>query len=135
MDLTPNPAAAGFDGERLARIDDHFRRSYVETGKIAGYQVLVGRRGHVAHRSTGGCMDLDSGEPLHDQAIWRLYSMTKPITAVALLSLVERAKVKLNDPIAPLPPRVARRQGQRAAATTARSTWSSSSGRSASSTR
>ena len=100
MDLTPNPAAAGFDGERLARIDDHFCRSYVETGKIAGYQVVVGRRGHVAHRSTGGCMDLDSGEALHDQAIWRLYSMTKPITAVALLSLVERAKVKLNDPIA-----------------------------------
>ena len=100
MDLSPNPAAAGFDGERLARIDEHFRRSYVDTGKIAGYQVLVGRRGHVAHRSTVGCMDLESGEPLHDQAIWRLYSMTKPITAVALLSLVEQAKVKLNDPIA-----------------------------------
>jgi CubicO group peptidase (beta-lactamase class C family) len=45
-------------------------------------------------------MDLESGDALHDQTIWRLYSMTKPITAVALLSLVERAKVKLDDPIA-----------------------------------
>jgi len=99
MDLTPNPEAAGFDPARLARIDDHFRTAYVEPGKIAGYQVAVGRRGHLAHRSTAGTMDLETGVALDDQAIWRLYSMTKPITGVALLSLMERAKVKLNDPI------------------------------------
>lgn len=99
MDTSPDPAAAGFDGERLARIDEHFRRAYVEPGKIAGYQILVGRRGHVAFRSTVGTMDLETGEALHDQAIWRWYSMTKPVTAVALLSLMEQAKVKLDDPI------------------------------------
>jgi len=99
MELTPNPEAAGFDAARLARIDEHFRRAYVEPGKIAGYQVAVGRRGHLAHRSTVGTMDLETGEQLHDQAIWRLYSMTKPITGVALLSLMEQARVKLNDPI------------------------------------
>jgi len=99
MDLTPNPDAAGFDAERLARIDEHFRSAYVDTGKIAGFQIVVGRHGHVAHRVTAGALDLESGESLHDQAIWRWYSMTKPVTGVALLSLVERAKVKLADPI------------------------------------
>ncbi len=99
MEMIANPEAAGFDADRLARIDEHFRTAYVEPGKIAGFQVAVGRRGHLAHRSTVGAMDLESGEALHDQTIWRLYSMTKPITGVALLSLMERAKVKLNDPI------------------------------------
>ena len=99
MDLTPNAASAGFDAERLARIDEHFQTAYVDRGKIAGYQVIVARRGTVAHRSTGGAMDLETGTPLEDQAIWRWYSMTKPVTAVALLSLVERAKVKLTDPV------------------------------------
>ena len=99
MEMTPDPTAAGFDGERLERIEEHFRGAYVEPGKIAGYQIMIGRRGHVAYRSTVGSMDLETGEALHDQAIWRWYSMTKPVTAVALLSLMERAKVKLNDPI------------------------------------
>ena len=99
MDLTPNPTAAGFDAARLARIDEHFRAAYVDTGKVAGLQILLGRHGHVGHRVTLGSMDLESGEVLHDQAIWRWYSMTKPVTGVALLSLVEQAKVKLTDPI------------------------------------
>lgn len=99
MNFTTNPEAAGFDAERLARIDDHFRTAYVDPGKIAGFQVAVGRRGHLAYRSTVGTMDLETGTALDDQTIWRLYSMTKPITGVALLSLMERAKVKLSDPI------------------------------------
>ncbi|MGB0112229.1 MAG: serine hydrolase domain-containing protein [Ilumatobacteraceae bacterium] len=99
MDLRPNPSAAGFDADRLARIDDHFRTAYVDAGKISGYQILVGRHGAVGHRSTVGQMDLETGTPLDDQAIWRWYSMTKPLTAVALLSLIEQAKVKLTDPI------------------------------------
>ena len=99
MDLTPNPAAAGFDAGRLARIDEHFRSVYVDTGKVAGFQIVVGRHGHVAHRITAGSMDLETQEALDDQAIWRWYSMTKPVTSVALLSLVEQAKVKLTDPI------------------------------------
>ena len=99
MGLTADPVAAGFDASRLGRIDDHFRATYVDTGKIAGCQVLVGRRGQWAYRATIGSMDLESGEQLHDQTIWRWYSMTKPVTAVALLSLVEQARVKLSDPI------------------------------------
>lgn len=99
MDMTPDPTAAGLDAERLVRIDEHFRAAYVEPGKIAGCQILVGRHGRVGYRSSIGTMDLESGEPVHDQAIWRWYSMTKPVTAVALLTLVEAAKVKLADPI------------------------------------
>ncbi len=99
MAIAVQPEAAGFDPDRLARIETHFRDAYVTPGKIAGFQVAVGRRGHVAYRTTVGTMDLETGSPLHDQAIWRLYSMTKPITAVALLSLVEQARVKLTDPI------------------------------------
>jgi CubicO group peptidase (beta-lactamase class C family) len=99
MNSTPDPEAAGFDQDRLARIEEHFRTAYVETGKIAGFQVAVGRRGHLAYRSSAGTMDLETGTPLDDQTIWRLYSMTKPITGAALLSLTERARVKLNDPV------------------------------------
>lgn len=99
MNTTPNPEAAGLDGERLVRIDEHFRTSLVEPGKIAGHQIAVGHRGHLAFRSTVGTMDLETRTPLDDQTIWRLYSMSKPITGVALLSLLERAKVKLSDPI------------------------------------
>jgi CubicO group peptidase (beta-lactamase class C family) len=99
MESTPNPEAAGFDAARLRRIEEHFRSAYVDPGKIAGFQVAVGRRGHLAYRATVGTMDLETATSLHDQTIWRLYSMTKPITGVALLSLVERAKVKLSDPI------------------------------------
>ena len=99
MHMIPNPEAAGLDAERLDRIEDHFRSAYVEPGKIAGFQVAVGRRGQLAYRATVGTMDLETGAALDDQTIWRLYSMTKPITGVALLSLMEQARVKLNDPI------------------------------------
>ena len=99
MNSTPDPEAAGFDADRLERIEEHFRTAYVEPGKIAGFQVAVGRRGQLAYRTTVGAMDLETGTPLHDQTIWRLYSMSKPVTGVALLSLAERAEVKLNDPI------------------------------------
>jgi len=101
MDLRtdPDPVAAGFDPARLERIDAHLRSRYLDLGKIAGCQVIVARGGRVAHRATLGNMDLHGNEPLADQAIWRWYSMTKPVTGVALLSLVERGMVKLADPV------------------------------------
>jgi CubicO group peptidase (beta-lactamase class C family) len=95
-----DPKSAGFDVGRLARIDEHLQRRYLDAGKIAGCQVIVARGGHVAHRSTLGHMDAESGEPLADDAIWRWYSMSKPVTGVALLSLIERGLVRLADPIA-----------------------------------
>ena len=94
-----DPAAAGLDAAQLARIDRHLLSRYVEPGKIAGCQVLVARHDHVAHRSTLGHMDLERGVPVADDAIWRWYSMTKPVTGVALLTLYEQGRCKLTDPI------------------------------------
>jgi CubicO group peptidase (beta-lactamase class C family) len=99
MTVDVDPKAAGFDPARLARIDEHLQRRYIDPGKIAGAQVLVARHGRVAHRSTLGLMDLERGAPVADDAIWRLYSMTKPVTGVALLSLYEQARCRLLDPI------------------------------------
>jgi CubicO group peptidase (beta-lactamase class C family) len=99
LHFDPDPEAAGFDIDRLHRIDEHLRTRYLDSGKIAGCQVIVARAGRVAHRATLGSMDVQTGEPLADQAIWRWYSMTKPVTGVALLSLVERGLVKLADPV------------------------------------
>lgn len=98
-DFDLDPKAAGFDPARLARIDEHLRSQYVDNAKIAGCQVLVARGGQVAHRSSIGSMDLERQRPVGDDTIWRWYSMTKPVTGVALLTLYEQAKCRLTDPI------------------------------------
>jgi CubicO group peptidase (beta-lactamase class C family) len=91
--------AAGMDAGRLARIDEHLLGRYVEPGKIAGCQVLVARHGAVAHFASHGHMDRERDKPVGDDTIWRLYSMTKPITGVALLTLYERGLFQLDDPV------------------------------------
>jgi CubicO group peptidase (beta-lactamase class C family) len=87
------------DGTRLTRITEHFNRAYLEPGKIAGGQVLVARHGEVAHFENFGSRDLERGKPVEEDTIWRIYSMTKPITGVALMSLYERGLFQLSDPI------------------------------------
>jgi CubicO group peptidase (beta-lactamase class C family) len=94
-----DPDAAGFDASRLARIDDHLRTRYVEPGKIAGCQVVVSRRGQVAHAATLGHADREREVPTADDTVHRIFSMTKPITGVALLSLYEQGKFALSDPV------------------------------------
>ena len=94
-----DPIAAGFDPERLLRISEHVRRNYIDPGKIAGCQTLVARHGTVAYFESLGFADLESAAPLRDDAIFRLYSMTKPITSVALMTLYERGHFQLNDPV------------------------------------
>ena len=93
------PEQAGFDPGRLDRITEHLNKNYVEPGKIAGCQTLVARHGHVAHFSTLGCADKERATPLRQDAIFRIYSMTKPITSVALMSLYEQGFFQLNDPV------------------------------------
>ena len=99
LDLPVDPGAAGFDPARLARIDDHLRSRYVDPGKIAGCQVVVARGGHVAHASTIGHADRERRAPVRPDTIWRIFSMTKPITGVALLSLYEQGRIALRDPV------------------------------------
>ena len=93
------PAEVGFDASRLARIDRHFRR-YVDDGLLAGWTVAVSRRGRVAYLSHQGMRDLDAGLPVTDDTIWRIYSMTKPITSVAAMMLYEQGALELTDPVA-----------------------------------
>ena len=91
--------AAGLDPSRLARVRDHLESRYIETGKLAGCQVLVWRRGHTAYFESLGAMELGGTQPVRDDAIWRIYSMTKPITSVALMTLYERGLFQLKDPV------------------------------------
>lgn len=93
------PEAAGFDAERLARVDEHLRTRYIEPGKIAGCQVAVTRHGQLAHFTSLGSMDRERQRPVQDDTIWRLYSMTKPITGTALLTLYEKGLFQLSDPV------------------------------------
>ena len=93
------PEKAGFDPARLAPITHHLRRNYIEPGKIAGCQVLVSRHGIPAYYGSFGSMDLERQKPMRDDTIFRIYSMTKPITSVALMQLFELGHFQLNDPV------------------------------------
>lgn len=96
--LEVDPIDVGLDPERLGRIDTHFRR-YVDDGRLAGYQVLVARRGKVAHLSSHGHRDREAELPIEPDTLFRIYSMTKPITSVALMMLWEEGAFQLRDPV------------------------------------
>lgn len=91
--------AAGLDASRLERIGEHLRARYLEPGKIAGCQVAVQRHGQLAYFESFGHADRERATPMADDTIVRLYSMTKPITGVALLTLYERGLFQLDDPV------------------------------------
>ncbi|HEV3225382.1 MAG TPA: serine hydrolase domain-containing protein [Acidimicrobiales bacterium] len=94
-----DPDGAGFDAGRLDRITEHIQRRYIDPQKIAGCQTVVFRHGAVGYFSSLGSMDLERDKPVAEDTIWRLYSMTKPITGVALMTLYERGAFRLNDPV------------------------------------
>jgi len=93
------PEKAGFAPERLERITEHLERNYIAPGKIAGCQTLVARHGHVAYFRSQGHMDRERRRPMADDTIFRIFSMTKPITSVALMTLFEQGHFQLNDPV------------------------------------
>ena len=93
-----NPGEVGLDEHRLARIDAHFK-GYVDRGKLPGWQVMVSRRGRVAHFSSYGLIDKEDGRPVEADTLWRIYSMTKPVTSVAAMMLWEQGRFDLSDPI------------------------------------
>jgi CubicO group peptidase (beta-lactamase class C family) len=99
LKVDAEPGELGFDAGRLARIDEHFGR-YVDDGRLAGWTVAVARRGAVVHLSHRGLADVEAARPVADDTLWRIYSMTKPITSVAALMLYERGALQLTDPIA-----------------------------------
>jgi len=93
-----DPAEAGLDKERLKRIDAHFAR-YVDDGRLPGWLLTVSRHGRLAHVARCGSRDLEAGLPVTDDTVWRIYSMTKPITSVAAMILYEEGKLALTDPV------------------------------------
>jgi CubicO group peptidase (beta-lactamase class C family) len=98
------PEEVGLSSERLARIDRHLLENYVDKKKIAGALTLVARKGQVAYLSPVGMMDRERGKPMRDDTIFRIYSMTKPITSVALMTLYEEGRFMLGDPVHKLIP-------------------------------
>src|ERR1700684_4494086 len=91
--------ANGFDPVRLETIGPIIKSRYVDSGAIPGALTLIWRRGAVAHVSLSGLTDLERKTPTREDAIFRIYSMTKPITSVAFLMLLEEGKVALDDPV------------------------------------
>ena len=93
------PEAVGLSSERLARIDTHLQKRYLDAEKIAGALTLVARKGQVAHLSALGQMDLERNKPMTEDTIFRIYSMSKPITSIALMMLYEHGHFQLDDPV------------------------------------
>jgi CubicO group peptidase (beta-lactamase class C family) len=98
LEVEADPAEAGLDPERLARIDAHFAR-YVDDGRLPGWLITVSRHGRLAYVARYGSRDLEAGLPVTDDTVWRLYSMTKPITSVAVMMLLEDGTLSLTDPV------------------------------------
>jgi CubicO group peptidase (beta-lactamase class C family) len=98
LKLEVDAAEAGFDGARLQRIDRHFAR-YVDDGRLPGWLLVVSRGGKIVHLSCYGQRDVEAGLPVEIDTIWRIYSMTKPITSVAAMMLYEEGAFELKDPV------------------------------------
>ena len=98
------PSEIGFDPARLARIDRFVDENYLQTGRFPGFSWLVARDGKIAHRSVAGHRNLAAGLPMSDDTIVRIYSMSKPITSIALLTLYEEGRFRLYDPVSSLIP-------------------------------
>ena len=96
---TPQPQRAGFCAQRLARVDNLLQR-YVDNGQLAGASGLIYRKGETAYCNVFGHRELETGQPMTEDTIFRIYSMTKPITAVAALMLFEEGHFLLDDPVA-----------------------------------
>lgn len=91
---------AGFSVGRLAKLDEVMKTRYVDSGQLPGLITQVFRRGELVHTGMSGHMDLERGKPMAEDAIFRIYSMSKPITAVALMMLMEEGAIGLDDPVA-----------------------------------
>jgi len=93
------PEEVNLSSTQLALIDKHLQQRYVIPKKVAGTLTLVARKGKVAYLSPLGMMDLEREKPMDRDTIFRIYSMTKPITSVALMMLYEQGLFQLNDPV------------------------------------
>jgi CubicO group peptidase (beta-lactamase class C family) len=93
-----DPAEVGFAADRLRRLDDNFAR-YVDDGRLAGWLLTVSRHGKLAYVASYGQRDKEAGLEVTPDTLWRIYSMSKPVTSVAAMMLYEEGRFELNDPV------------------------------------
>jgi CubicO group peptidase (beta-lactamase class C family) len=95
---TAKPEDVGMSSERMQRIHDAIQR-HIDAGEISGAVTLVVRRGRLVHLEAHGLMDIESKRPMEKDAIFRIASMSKPVTGVAVMMMLEEGKLHLNDPV------------------------------------
>ena len=106
-DLEPvDPAEVGLSADRLERLDAGLQ-AMVDDGELAGVVALLARHGRIAFVDVAGVQDIESGRPMARDSIFRIYSMTKPVTGVAMMMLYEEGKWRLNDPVSRYVPELA----------------------------
>lgn len=98
LQVTIDPKEVGMSAERLTNIDKHFKQ-YVDDGRLPGYACTVARYGQLVHVSKYGNRDIEAGLPIELDTIYRIASMTKPITSIACMMLVEEGKLQLTDEV------------------------------------
>ena len=97
LELQGDATEFGFDPVRLEGVRDHFAR-YVDDGRLAGWQITVARSGSLVWSANYGHADREAERPVTNDTIWRIYSMTKPLTSIGVMMLYEEGKFDLNDP-------------------------------------
>ena len=98
LSTTASPESLGFDPARLKKLNDYMA-SVVADGRVAGMTTLLARHGQVVEFKTYGKANLETGAPIKEDTIFRIYSMTKPVTGVAMMVLFEEGKWRLDDPV------------------------------------
>ena len=94
-----NPESLGLDPTVLENIRKYLNDTYVEDGKYVGTMTLVSRKGEVAYLDSIGFMDRENAKPMQEDSIFRIYSMSKAITSIAIMQLFEKSKFRLDDPV------------------------------------
>jgi CubicO group peptidase (beta-lactamase class C family) len=94
-----SPESAGMSATAFERIQNHLKNHYIDAGRFPGTQLTVFRRGKLVHSAVQGFADIERGVAVMDDTIFRIYSMTKPITSIAFMMLVEEGRVALDEPV------------------------------------
>ncbi len=101
-----SPKSVGLNSDSL-KVAEGVMQKYVDEGKLAGISTMVIKNGKMVERANYGYADLETKKPVEDNTIFRIYSMTKPITAVALMTLYEEGKFQLDDKVSKFIPEFA----------------------------
>ena len=91
------PESVGLDSKVLNNISSYLEETYINPGKLIGTITLVSRNGEIAYLESLGMMDREKKRPMEENAIFRIFSMTKPITSIALMQLYEKSLFRLDD--------------------------------------